>query len=187
MTSSRGRASERGQAAVEFVVFSVILVLSLMLVVQIAWIGVQKWQFNHYASYSARVWSVETEDDAATSSRDVIVASLIPPHRWPLSWDYVRVMGVWSEDSQDDMEGITYVGVAPLMPLFRNRFSSDTFVDNPIPGEIMDLLPFSLPDFGLVSFMTFVPMEKEPEEHPEVSNRDNDCEDTPCTEGNGRD
>lgn len=179
---------ERGQAAVEFTVFLVILFLAMFLLVQLAWIGIQKWQFNHFAAYSARVWTVEKEYSPEESLLRVQLTSLV---RWDLiNRDYVKFMWVSSEESKeiDDepYEGITFTGIAPLMGIYKDQFGETMFtVGDPIPGELLTVLP-EIPTTGLIRFESFIPMKKEPEEEPDTSNRDNDCEETPCESGNGR-
>ncbi len=186
--TGRHATGQRGQAAVEFMIFFIMTFLSLMLIVQLVWIGIQKWQFNHFAGYAARVWAVHKDDEPGDSLRRIEGAALFL--RWNLlSRDYVKFMWVSSEDAKEiddeNYSGITYSGVAPLLPLFRDVIG-ETLFDNPIPSEVSSIIPIDLPTSGLVRFETFIPMEKEPEEQPDISNRDNDCEDTPCTKGNGR-
>jgi hypothetical protein len=159
----------------------------MFLMAQLAWIGIQKWQFNHFASYSARVWSVQKDDDPEESLMRLQIGVLFL--RWNLyNRDYVKYMWAEGEDSKEiDDEtytGVNYEGVAPLLPLFRGQIG-ETLVS--IPGEVSSLVPGGLPSSGLVRFAAFIPMEKEPEEEPDESNRDNDCDDTPCSSGNGRD
>jgi hypothetical protein len=160
----------------------------MFLLVQIAWIGIQKWQFNHFAAYAARVWTVEKDDTPEESLLNVQMRALL---RWDLiSRDYVKFMWVSSEDSKDidddTYEGITFTGIAPLMGIYKDQIGETMFtVDNPIPSELMAVLP-DIPTTGLIRFETFIPMKKEPEEQPDISNRDNDCEETPCENGNGR-
>lgn len=164
------------------------LFLASFIVVQIAWLGIQKWQFNHFALYSARVWTVEKEDSPEESLLKVQLLSLL---RWDLiNRDYVKFMWVSSEDPKDigddTFDGMTYTGIAPLFSLYRDQIGETMFtVGEPIPGELLAYLP-EIPTTGLVRFETFVPMKKEPEEQPNISNRDNDCEETPCESGNGR-
>jgi hypothetical protein len=182
------RKRENGQAAVEFTVFTVILFFSLFIVLQMVWLGVQKWQFNHFASYAARVWSVHKDQTPGQS-----LIRLLGPQEligWSLpSHDYVAAIWVWSTDPVEDEDGtsysgVTYRGVAPLFPFYRDQVG-DTFFNAFIPPEILSLLPFQLPSTGLVVFETFIPMEKEPDEQPGPG-RDNDCYQTPCESGNAR-
>ncbi len=169
--------------------FTFILFLSMFVIVQLMWVAVQKWQFNHFAAYSSRVWTVQKEDDPDDSLLSVQVRALF---RWDLiSRDYVKFMWVSASDEtreidDEDYTGIGYTGVAPLMSIFRDQIG-ETLYDNPVPSEAMSLIPFNLPTTGLVRFESFIPIRKEPEEQPDISNRDNDCEETPCEEGNGRD
>jgi hypothetical protein len=180
------RRSERGQAAVEFTIFSVALIFSMFLIVQLAWIAVQKWQFNHFAAYSSRAWSVQKDQGA----EETLIIHIILPSlfmRWHLlTKDYVKFMWVSSEDPKDidgsSIPGLSYTGVAALFPLYQDAIG-DTFSGAFIPSSVSSIIPFPLPTFGLISFETFIPMEKEPEEKP-GSDRDNDCNETPCESGN---
>lgn len=186
---SRKRA-ERGQAAVEFTLLSVLLILGMLLIVQLTWIAIQKWQFNHFASYAARAWAVQNEQTPGQVLVELIIMGGIP--RWNLlSRDYVKVMWVSSEDPVTDevtgesIEGLTFSGAAPLFPVYEDPIG-EVFLTAYVPEWVFNLLPFHLPHTGLVSYETFVPMEKEPDEEPDRSDRDNDCHGTPCEGGNGR-
>lgn len=180
--------NQRGQASVEFTIFAVLLFLAMFLLVQLAWIAIQKWQFNHFGAYAARVWTVEKEDSPQESLLNVQMRSLI---RWDLiNRDYVKFMWVSSEDPKDvdddTYEGITFTGIAPLMGIYRDQIGETAIpLDGYVPDELSAMLP-DMPTTGLVRFQTFIPMKKEPEEEPDVTNRDNDCEETPCESGNGR-
>lgn len=180
---------QRGQAAVEFIVLTVALFFAMFLAVQLTWLAVQKWQFNHFASYAARVWSVRTDQSPGESLLMLVPGAVTS---WDLlGTDYVKLMWVSSEDpvndedSGEDIPGLTYTGVAPLFPFYQPAIG-DTFWGAFIPSDIVEFIPFELPSTGLVAFQTFVPMEKEPEEEPDRSDRDNDCDSTPCGGGNGR-
>jgi hypothetical protein len=181
--------AQRGQAAVEFTIFAVLLILAMTLIVQLSWIGVQKWQFNHFSSYAARVWSVQKDhDDPQDSLFEVQTIALV---RWNLlGRDLVKLMWVHEADDSKEYEdpdvtanGITFWGAAPLLSIYREQIGNTLF-DNPIPPEAMSLIPIDIPSTGLVGFQTFIPIEKEPEESP--GEGDNDCEETPCESGNGR-
>jgi hypothetical protein len=189
---NRKRKSERGQAAVEFAIFALILFLLMFLIIQLAWIGLQKWQFQHFASYTARAWSVRKDWGGEATLVRVQVASTIGTDWNLFSRDWVKAMMVSSEDPKDvdddnqNIPGLSFLGVAPLMPVYRGLLG-ETLFDNPIPDYVMnELPPIDIPTSGLVRFESFIPMEKEPEEEPDTSNRDNDCEETPCESGNGR-
>lgn len=179
---------QRGQGSVEFVVFSILLILAMFLVVQLAWIAVQKWQFSHFAAYSARVWSVQKDDGAEEALLKVQLAA-IP--RWNLiQRDYVKFMWVSDEGTEDfegesGVQGVTYTGVTQLLSIYRDQIG-ETFFDYGGLSDILAYIPVEVPTTGLVRFKSFIPMEKEPEEQPDISNRDNDCDDTPCSSGNGR-
>jgi TadE-like protein len=187
--SGDSRLSERGQAAVEFTIFAAMLLLAIILIVQLSWIGIQKWQFNHFASYSARVWSVHKDQEPGDALRQVQIRALL---RWNLaSNDYVKLMWVKGEGSKDyhdpdvTANGITYLGAAPLLSIFRQQIG-ETLFSNPIPAWAMSLFSgLDIPSTGLVGFETFIPIDKEPEEQP-GSDRDNDCNETPCESGNKR-
>jgi hypothetical protein len=190
MRNVRARHDERGQAAVEFTLMTVALFFSTFLVVQLTWIAIQKWQFNHFASYAARVWAVHKDQ----SPGDALFRVIVPggAYRWDFwSKDYVKLMWVSSEeprpaeDGSGSISGITYTGVAPLFPIYQPAIG-DTFTQAFIPSWVYTYLPFEMPSTGLIAFETFIPMEKEPDEEPDRSDRDNDCEGTPCEGGNGR-
>jgi hypothetical protein len=189
MRNVRARCGERGQAAVEFMLMTVALFFSMFLVLQLTWIAVQKWQFNHFASYAARVWAVHKDHSPGQSLLLILPGGA---YRWGfLSKDYVKVMWVSSvdphpaEDGSGSISGITYTGVAPLFPIYQSAIG-DTFTQAFIPSWARSLIPFDMPSSGLVAFETFIPMEKEPDEEPDLPNRDNDCQGTPCEGGNGR-
>ena len=183
------RRRERGQAAVEFAIFAVALILCMFLVVQIAWIGLQKWQFQHFAAYAARVWSVHTDWGAEKSLITIQAASITS--KWELfSHDWVKAMWSDGEDTkdfsgEDDVPGVSYTGIAPLMPLYQGVIG-ETLLDTSIPPEVSSEFPgIDLPSSGLIRFETFIPMEREPTEEP-GDGRDNDCNETPCDSGNVR-
>ena len=156
---------------------------------QLSWIGVQKWQFNHFAAYAARVWSVQKDEDPEESLLKVQAVALV---RWNLlDRDLVKLMWVSAADDSKDFDdpdvsanGISFSGAAPLLSIYRDQIG-ETLFDNPIPPEAFSLFPGDLPSTGLVGFKTFIPIEKEPEESP-GARRDNDCEETPCESGNTR-
>jgi hypothetical protein len=187
MRNVRARHGERGQAAVEFTLMTVALFFSMFLVLQLTWIAIQKWQFNHFASYAARVWAVHKDQSPGEALLGVIVPG--GAYHWDfLSKDYVKLMWVSSDDPQTaedgsgSVTGITYTGVAPLFPIYQSAIG-DTFTQGFIPSWVQSSLPFDMPSTGLVAFETFIPMEKEPDEAP-GSDRDNDCNETPCETGN---
>lgn len=190
---------QRGQATVEFALFSVFLVLSLVLVIQFAWIGVQKWQFNHFAGYAARTWSVHHGKAPSWWMNRIIVSGAAPVvGRWKtITNEYVALIWFSGEEGRTvnngfedvDVHGLTYTGIAPLMAIFRPFIGSKTLVDLP-PGlqSVLNLLDVDLPPLGLVRFEVFIPMVQEPREYPyaDGQKQDNDCYETPCEEGNGR-
>lgn len=159
----------------------------MFLLVQLTWIAIQKWQFNHFAHYAARVWSVHKDDTPQEALIKVQIAAIA---RWDLlNRDYVKFMWVSSESTKDyedpdrSASGVYYTGFTQLLSIYRNQIGETAF-SNPIPSELMALLPIEIPTTGLVRFETFAPMEKEAEEDPD--RWDNDCDDTPCGSGNGR-
>lgn len=167
-------------------IFFVLLILALVLVVQLAWIGIQKWQFNYFALYSARVWSVEkTHNDPEYSLLKVQAAQAL---RWGLDSNRIKFMWVqFPEDTKDyddpgiTANGITYWGVAPLFALYRDRFG-ETLIEGSFLTEALSRFIFDRPTTGYVGFATFIPIQKEPEEKP--GEFDNDCKETPCASGN---
>lgn len=170
----RRRAGSRGQAAVEFTLFTFFLFLMLLLIVQLMVIGIQKWQFVHFASYSARVWSVQKDDSAQDSTtRAQLVVSVVG---WKLLGNqWVAPIRVKSENtSRSGVTGNVYEGIGPVMSMYRGWI-----------GE-----RFGLPDFvnfrplEFFIFESFIPMVKEPTERP--GRHDNDCNETPCESGNKR-
>lgn len=177
---------QQGQAAVEFVLFTILLVVALALFVQLAWLAIQKWQFNHFAAYSARVWAVQRNYEPLGTIGIVQARSLV---RWDLfGKDYAKVVFAYGDSQSYDDEdvtanGMTVWGYANVLPMFEYYMG-----DLAVP----DVGGFNLPDLlgidtgGLVTFSSFIPMEKEANERPDISNRDNDCWETPCESGNGR-
>lgn len=173
----------RGQASVEFTIFSVMLILSAFLIVQLAWIGIQKWQFNHFAAYTARVWSVEKDKSPNEAMIEVLAVALV---RWNLyDRDFVKIMFVSSEDPKDvdgeSANGLTFTGVSQLVSIYRDTIGETAFS---VPSSVSSYLP-AMPSTGLVRFETFIPVDKEPEENARKG-RDNDCKETPCESGNKR-
>ncbi|HVT45096.1 MAG TPA: TadE family protein [Thermoanaerobaculia bacterium] len=168
---------ERGQGSVEFVLFLVALVLCLFLMIQLAWIGVQKWQFNHFAHYAARSWSVDKKDRSPrTIMLEVQGRSILG---WKLlSRDWVKYMWAMSPSTNSDgIHGVRYHGITQLFPLYRNFIGINAIVTSEIADLLKTVIPGAIPALGLVMFETFVPMEHEAEENPQ--RWDNDCSD-PC-------
>jgi TadE-like protein len=181
----RRRKSERGQGVVEVALCLVVLVFTMFLIVQLAWIAIQKFQFNHFAAYASRVWSVHKDQGSEEALFSVMLPSLFM--RWNLvSKDYVKFMWVSSEDAKDvdggSVPGLTFTGVAVLFPLYQEAIG-DAFSGTFIPPSVAAMIPVPIPSFGLISFQSFIPMEKEPDEQP-GADRDNDCSETPCESGN---
>ena len=160
------RSSERGQGSVEFTIFIIFLILCIFLLVQLAWIGVQKWQFNHFAAYAARVWTVNKSNESPEAS--LIKVQIVGIVRWKLaSTSYVKIM--WA-DSQSDGK-ITYNGIAPIFPLFK-PFIGDTLTGISIPSEVSSIIPVSIPSSGFIRFQTSIPMDHEPNEDPDKYDND---------------
>ncbi|MHB0968179.1 MAG: TadE family protein [Thermoanaerobaculia bacterium] len=170
------RRSNSGQALVEFTLFLVALVLCTFLIFQLAWIAVQKWQFNYFAMYATRAWAVDKDRDSGESV--LLKAQGFALLRWDLiGTDYVKFMWCSSEDGKDGTEGLSYTGVAPLMSIFQ-PYIGDTLTGIEIPAVAETVIPgLEIPSTGLVRFETFIPMEHEPDEDPD--RWDNDCSD-PC-------
>ncbi len=171
----RKKSSSSGQAAVEFALFTFFLFLMLFVVIQITMIGISKWQFAHFANYSARVWSVQRGQDANDSTLRVqIVANVpggwnLPGGRW-----VAPIIVTSSSTSRDGVTGVVYAGQGRVLSMYRG-WIGERFA---LPG-LVNFAPF---EFFL--YESFIPMVKEPDERP--GQHDNDCSDTPCTRGNGR-
>ena len=164
------RSGQSGQAATEFAIFTIMLVFMIMLIIQLMWIGVQKWQFNHIVAYSARRWTVYKNEGAQSSLTQVqLIGSIFGG--WPLGENYVKfpIIVTSSSTSRNGVTGIVYQGLADPFPLYQ--------------GWIGDYLGFGV-FLPFIRYETFIPMVKEPNEN--TSGHDNDCSDTPCSSGNGR-
>lgn len=170
----RRKRSSQGQSSVEFAIFTFFLFLMLFLVIQLTFIGIQKWQFAHFASYSARVWSVNQGESAtAATVRVQGVASIFGWNLTGGNWVFPIVV-TSSSTSKNSVTGIAYAGQGPVMSIYRGWI-----------GErfgLPDLINFTPLNFFI--YESFIPMVKEPEERP--GRHDNDCNDTPCSGGNGR-
>lgn len=170
----RTTRSQKGQAAVEFTLFTFFLFLMLLLIVQLMVLGLQKWQFAHFASYSARVWSVQKNDTAQAST--LRVQGVVSAIGWKLFGNqWVFPIAVTSEStSRSGVTGVVFVGQGPVLDMYRGwigeRFGLPDFVD------------FRPLEFFI--FESFIPMVKEPTERP--GQHDNDCNETPCSSGNRR-
>jgi hypothetical protein len=152
----RFHSQSRGQAAVEFAVFLVALVIALMLMIQLAWIGVQKWQFNHFTSYAARSWEVDKKN---TSPQSILLTDLgFGMLRWKQSGLVKIMLSTGQGSDSDGHSGVKYKGTAEVWGLFQ-----------PWLGGTLST--------GLLQFEAFVPMDHEPAETP--GTYDNDCSD-PC-------
>ena len=158
---------------------TVLLFLMMFLIWQLMWVGVQKWQFNHFAGYAARSWQVHKDDSPQESLNMVLLASVI--FRWQiLDKEYVKIIWVSDENaSKDGTTGVEYSGLVQAFPIYRPYIGTSI-----IPSGIT--LPFAvpIPPTGLFLFESYIPIEKEAEEDPD--RWDNDCDDTPCSSGNGQ-
>ena len=175
----RGSRSCRGQGAVEFVLMTLLLFLMMFLVVQLMWVGVQKWQFSHFTGYAARVWQVHKDDSAQDAMFSVLISSIAL--RWQiLNKDYVKAIWVSEENaSQDGTTGIRYRGVVQAFPFYQ-PYIGQSFTP---PGVS---LPFGItvPPTGIFLFESYIPIQKEAEE--DEDRWDNDCKETPCGSENGQ-
>ncbi len=177
----RRRTGSRGQAAAEFTIFTFFLFLMLFLILQLTFIGLQKWQFAHFASYSARVWSVHKDESANSSTIKVQgAASLLSDWKLPGQWVFPIIVN--SENaSRDGVTGVEFLGQGPVMNIYRGWIGESVALCPPEAGcqDVFDQTPLTF-----FIFESFIPMVKEPTERP--GRHDNDCNDTPCTGGNGR-
>lgn len=178
-------SSERGQGAVEFAIFLALLVFLLMLIVQIAVIGIQKWQFSHFALYQSRVWSVDKKSRSHSTIYFMVYALAplrwgkmhptpvpLPTGYWPLAIPNAR----FYSGNSDGTPGIHYAGVGDPLPLFKAAFSYAPILPR---GPISMQWPLWVQLTKKIPFQTFIPIEHEPAENP---NRwDNDCSD-PCND-----
>lgn len=140
---------------------------------QLAFIGIQKWQFNHFAAYAARVWTVNKSNESPESSLIKVLG--VGTVRWKLaSTSYVKIM--WAENQSDGK--ITYNGIGPIFPLFK-PFFGDTLAGLSIPPGVSSGISGSLLSSGLIRFQTSIPMDHEPDEDPDKY--DNDCS-NPCND-----
>jgi hypothetical protein len=99
--------------------------------------------------------------------------------RWNLigsSW--VKLMWVSSEAGRDDLNGITYTGVAPMMSIFR-PWVGETLSSIEVPPQAASIGAATLPATGVIQFSVFIPMDHEAQENP--ARWDNDCSD-PCND-----
>jgi hypothetical protein len=170
----RQKSSSSGQAAVEFALFTFFLFLMLFVVIQITMIGISKWQFAHFANYSARVWSVQRGQSAnASAIRVQGVASIFDWNLTSGRW-VAPIIVTSSNTSRDGVTGVVYSGQGPVLSMYRGWIGDR----GGLPGFI------NVPNATFFIYQSFIPMVKEPDERP--GQHDNDCSDTPCTRGNGR-
>lgn len=193
--TSRVRRAQRGQGTVEFSLFLVMLTLTLMLLIQLTWVGIQKWHFNFVSLYTARSWSV-----AGTSSPNSVRIKVLAAegvHHTRMATDlYFATVVLSSEKSSTpsrwskkfkpslstSMKGIQFTGVGTIMPMFAGGAKRGG-VNASLEGGLAGFL-------GQFQFETYIPMEREPAEHTSGPKRDNDCSsygalDAKCS-GNGR-
>jgi hypothetical protein len=189
---------QRGQAAVEFAVFTIILVILLLIPIQLAWIGVQKWQFTHFGAVAARTYSVRTTTSANSAMITYVTpraigrgwalfsglyVGAIPPMTASQATQSVRT----GTGSNVSAQGVRVRGMARVIPIFKPFFG----FSGPWGYSGWDALGQTttramIHYSGFVQFEGFIPMEKEPTEKPNNKRRDNDCRGTPCEGGNGR-
>ena len=171
---SRRSHSQRGQSAVEFALFSFFLFLMIFLMVQLAMIGISKWQFAHFANYSARVWAVQKNESANVSVGRV--QGIVTVFGWNVAnGRWVFPILVTSEStSRNGVTGVVFAGQGRVLSMYQGwigeRFG--------LPGFI------NFTPLNFFIYESFIPMVKEPNERP--GQHDNDCNDTPCTGGNRR-
>jgi hypothetical protein len=191
---------QRGQAAVEFAIFTIILVILLLIPIQLAWIGVQKWQFTHMGWIAARSWSVHTHNSNWGANEAMLnVSGAAVVRGWAMfSGLYVgAIPPMWASTSSKTItkaaggsistQGFKFNGYGKVLPIFKPFFGFtgpwgytgwDAY--NAVGTRI------SISTLGWVEFEGYVPMEKEPSEQPNTKRRDNDCKGTPCEKVNGR-
>ncbi len=167
---------QRGQGTVEFVLFLIILTFSLFLLFAMTWIGVQKWQFNFFAAYAARTWSVRP-DSSPESRLAAVQAAALVHHPDLATSSFVRLMYA-SSHSSGTPEVNKYTGYAPPFPLFKRSAIHSGGVNADIGENLL----------GMITFETSIPMEAEPDESTDKT--DNDCSSynllTGKCSGNGR-
>jgi hypothetical protein len=195
--SERSRTTscvQRGQAAVEFAVFTIILVILLLIPIQLAWIGVQKWQFTHFGNVAARSWSVYT--DRAPSTAVATVQARAGFRGWNFSsrlWVFPITASQTNKNYNKAIGGsvnaptIRVQGLGTVLPIFRPFFGvtgpwgySGYDAIGPITTRLL------IAQAGMVRFEGHIPMAKEPREQANTRRRDNDCRGTPCQRVNGR-
>lgn len=191
------RKTQKGQASVEFAIYLIILTILLLLPIQLAWIGVQKWQFTHFGSVAARTWSVHTTDGANTSMMSVngrailrgwamfsgLYVGAIPPMIASTSSKSITKGAGGSVSTQ----GFKFQGVGKVIPIFKPFFGfSGSWGYTGFDAISNVAVRTMISTLGWVQFEGYVPMQKEPTEEPNNKRRDNDCNGTPCTGGNGR-
>jgi hypothetical protein len=179
MNGPRNRSGNRGQAAVEFAVFSVLLILAMFLMAQLSVIAMQKWQFNHFSAYIARAWSTHTDWSPTSAMGQVMARGIL---RWsyndgrfvlPLSVSEVTDEVEKGDGSEVSVNGLRFRGIRMTMEMYRRYLGLGAGFGFPTGT-------------GIVDYETYIPMEKEPEEEPNNNRRDNDCTGTPCDGGNGK-
>lgn len=183
------RRSSRGQSSVEFTIFSVILIILMLIPVQLAWIGMQKWQFTHFASSAARTWTVHKDQSPSAAMLSVQTRALL--RGWKLfSSRWIGLMTASTstknitkgDGSTLNAQGLKFQGLGRIIPIFRPFFG---FSGPYGYFGIEAISTRALLTIGFAQFEGFIPMEREPTEQP-GQRRDNDCNETPCSSGNKR-
>lgn len=161
MMVASSRAGSRGQATVEFVFVSLMLILLLMLGWQVAWVGAQKWYFNQTAAYAARAWSVYPMGDY-TPNEILLKVEALAFIRTPKLFDIplVKIMTandansmVGDSDSDNRFgtgnlpAGIRYQGLGFYFGWFRPATLASAGFQPGSPGTIV--------------FETYIPIEHE--------------------------
>lgn len=191
---------QKGQASVEFAIFSIILVILLLIPIQLAWIGVQKWQFTHMGWIAARSWSVHTHNSNWSANTAMFTVSGRAVIRgWEL-FSGLYVGGIPPMTASTSTKSITkaaggsvstsgfkFNGFGKVLPIFKPFFGfsgpwgyTGWQAYNAVDTRLL------ISTAGLVRFEGYVPIEKEPSEQPNTKRRDNDCKGTPCEKVNGR-
>jgi TadE-like protein len=167
--------SERGQATVEFVFVSLMLVLFLMLTWQMAWVACQKWYFNYVSAYSARVWAVRPL--GTTTLNSLLETQLWADIRSPglLNIPFLRVIlpGTENDDLGEADVGDRF-GMGSLPPGIRYR-AWGTYLPLFSPSTLGSA-GFEAGTIGVIPYETYIPIEHEESfDGPEDPNRyDND-------------
>jgi len=153
------RRAQAGQATVEFVWLSLMLMLFMWVAWQMAWVGVQKWYFNYTAAYAARAWSVYPLNDETPQEVLIQAQGLAFFYHSALSkMPLVKIMkaDAPSPGASDDLKryddgmlppGIRYRGLAYYLGWFQ--------------PSTLNSAGFEAGTNGAIIFETYIPMEHE--------------------------